>query len=200
MLNRMRCFTLQLNMFCQLTVDECVAWSRVIHLRNLHKVVPAGGVFVVRAWERISKLPTAPVASHDVVHVVGRRMHHCIQQVTADAARHNVCQLRSGNVTVRCLMRVVTPARADCGVLRGRCWGRDHVLALAEDAGGISISRVAAPRLVQRADVSRQRVWCRHVGVLYADPCCGIHCQHSRLPPTQFNSLAAQAQHRFWPR
>ena len=31
------------------------------------------------------------------------------------------------------LMRVVTLARADCGVLRERCRGWDHVLAVVED-------------------------------------------------------------------
>ena len=74
------------------------------------------------------------------------------------------------------LSRVLTPARADGGVLRERCRGRDHVLAVVQDGGGAWAARVAAVRLLQRADVRGQRVWRRHVGVLDAapppPPCC----------------------------
>ena len=45
-------------------------------------------------------------------------------------------------------MRVVTLALADCGVLRERCRGRDHVFAVVEDGGGASAAGVAAVRLV----------------------------------------------------
>ena len=68
------------------------------------------------------------------------------------------------------LSRVLTPARADGGVLRERCRGRDHVLAVVQDGGGAWAARVAAVRLLQRADVRGQRVWRRHVDVLAAAP------------------------------
>ena len=76
-------------------------------------------------------------------------MRHCNQQATAGAERHCVRQLRSdGELGLPLLMRVVTLARADCGVLRERCRGRDHVLAVVENGGGGSAAGVAAVRLV----------------------------------------------------
>ena len=124
--------------------------------------------------------PSRSVASHHVVRVLVPSMHHCSEQVTADAARHRVRQLRSdGELGLRLFMRVVTLARADCGVLRERCRGRDHVFAVVEDGGGGSAAGVGAVRLVQRADVRGQRVWRRHVGVLDAIPCCVLHWLHS---------------------
>ena len=100
-----------------------------------------------------------------------------VQQAASSAARHRVRQLRSdGECGLPLLMRVVTLASADCCVLRERCRGRDHVLAVVEDGGGGSAARVAAVRLVQRADVRGQRVWRRHVGVSNAIPFCELHC------------------------
>jgi len=51
---------------------------------------------------------------------------------------------------------IVTRGGADCGVLRERVGGRGHVLRVAADAGGGSAARVAAVRMVQRADSVRE--------------------------------------------
>ena len=105
-------------------------------------------------------------------------MQRRVQQAASSAARQRVRQLRSdGECGLQLLMRVVTLARADCGVLRERCRGRDHVLAVVEDGGGASAARVDAVRLVQRADVRGQRVWRRRVGVFDAGPCCELQSQ-----------------------
>ncbi len=52
--------------------------------------------------------------------------------------------------------RLVTRCRADCLVLRERFCGGDHVLLVAAHGGGGPGARVAAVRMVQRADGVRQ--------------------------------------------
>ena len=68
-------------------------------------------------------------------------MQNCGLQAAADTARHCVRQLRGDGeleitVTLQLLARVLTRARADCGVLRERYWGRDHALAVETNGGG----------------------------------------------------------------
>ena len=77
--------------------------------------------------------PFHSLARNHVVRVLVPSMHHCIQQTTADAARHLVRQLRGdGEFGLLPLMRLLTLALLDCGVLLERCRGWDHVLAVAE--------------------------------------------------------------------
>jgi hypothetical protein len=91
------------------------------------------------------------------------------------------------------LSRVLTPARADGGVLRERCRGRDHVLAVVEDGGGASAARVAAVRLVQRADgaacltQSRGRFGCS------PPPPPGSRSQQQQPSPSSFLCAATLA-------
>ena len=60
--------------------------------------------------------------------------------------------------------------RAGCCVLRERSWGRDDACAVATDGRGGSAAGVAAVRMVQRADVRRQRVRGCCVGIVDAGP------------------------------
>ena len=69
---------------------------------------------------------------------------------------------------MRLLMRVLTPARADRGVLRERCLGQHHVLAVEAHGGAGSAACVVVVRMVQCADVPGQRVWGCGVGVFDA--------------------------------
>jgi hypothetical protein len=119
-------------------------------------------------------------------------MRRCIEHATADAARHHVRQLRSdGELGLLLLMRVVTLAGADCGVLRERCRGRDHVFAVMEDEGGASAVGVAAVRLVQRADVRGQRVRRSHVAFWMQSLVALFTSDNPALSRAQANSLAA---------
>ena len=68
-------------------------------------------------------------------------MQHIAQPTAAVAARQRVCQLRSDGKLhwhngLLLSARMLTLVFADCGVLRERYRGRDHVLALVEDGGG----------------------------------------------------------------
>ena len=88
-------------------------------------------------------------------------------------------------------MRLVL-LRGDCVVLRECSRGRGHVLEVVEDGRGGSAAGVVVVLLIQRADVRRQRVWRRHVGVVDAVPGCGLHWFVPGLSNTQLYSLYAQ--------
>ena len=100
---------------------------------------------------RVSLSQSQPAHSHSM------SLSYWAQACNTSANRPLQTQLdtayASCGVTVslglRLLMRVVvTLARADCGVLRERCRGRDDVFAVVEDRGGGSATGVGAVRLV----------------------------------------------------